>query len=406
MNMEKYSKIIDEFSDRNCNVNEHDVIMSSYRTHKKSWKKLAVVVTCIMLVFVGTTSYAAGLIDLPGLFKKIFNDEVTGELIEEGVVYGVNLAAQNENYTITFEGITGDSSTQFGVFKLVDNTGKIGVPSWFELDVKIVGTSVLEEGRLSEYGRCITDSFTTLEDEVNAYYIKVNMPSYWIYDSEEDIYILLEGVTAYYGDIEYYPNSVSIKEAERILKIPFDFEYTFTPDRSVFPKSRELAIEKTLISDFSEFTLKNLEVSRYGSELIITFPNNEDIIYDADALALWHKIDNDYIFEYIETVKNYDEIPYLNDEEFHIIGVFTPESTLALYKTVKDPSKYVEGDIKIFVDGVEIARKKPLSYNWISAMDSTDNPSEWGLIIQFETFDIDDAKTIEVIYHDQKVKIK
>lgn len=356
MNMEKYKMIMEDFSESNCSVDANDIIRRvNYK--KRSWKKWAFAVTCVILIFAGTSSAAAGLFDLKGLFKKIFKDEVTRELIEEGAIYEVNLTSQNEKYTITFEGITGDSDIQYGVFKIVDHTGELGNPKFLELCYTLIGTSVVEAGRLSEYGyRTNMVNFTTLDGEDNTYYIEVELPSYWTYVSDEDLYISIKELNVYYADLDKYPKIV-----QKPLKVPLEFEHTLTLDRSVFPKAKEITIEETLTSEFGSLTLKHLEVSRYNARLFVSYPDNENIITERDAIALWHRIDND-----------------INSE----------------------------GEFKLFVDGNEILRKVKTGIHGVASFDESKNPPEWWMSIEFETFDVDTAQTIEVKYQDQTIKLK
>ena len=155
MNMEKYNRIINEFSVANCKVKEEDIMMKANRTQKKSWRSLTVIIASIAFVLIGTTvSAATGLIDLSSIFKRVFEDEITHELVDQGAMQQLNILTQKDSYTLTFEGITGDSNTSFGLFKLVDELGQLGNPSLLRINVKIVGMNIVEEGRLLEYGYC------------------------------------------------------------------------------------------------------------------------------------------------------------------------------------------------------------------------------------------------------------
>ena len=408
MNMEKYNRLINEFSVANCKVKEEDIMMKANRTQKKSWRSLTVIIASIAFVLIGTTvSAATGLIDLSSIFKRVFEDEITQELVDQGAMQQLNILAQKDSYTLTFEGITGDSNTSFGLFKLVDELGQLGNPSLLRINVKIVGMNIVEEERLSEFGYCFNDSFTTLEDEPNTYYLKVRAPAYWTSNPNQDLYVLMDDVTVYYGDLEYHPVvKHQVEKAEKIITIPFHYETSFTPDPSVYPKSNELKIEKTLESDYSEFTLELLDVSKYYSSLIVTFPTNEDITERSDADALWHHIDNDYVYEYIGYFADYDEYDqFVKQNPIDDELAYRWQMNRRLYKTVKDYTLYLEGDIKLFVDGVEVPRHKEQSAA-VSAMDSEVNPTYWGFPLKFEPFDLNAAESIEVRYHNQTVVIK
>lgn len=408
MNMERYNRFVDEFSFANCKVEEEVVMIKAKSTHKKSWRSMAVVTVCIAFILLGTTvSAATGLIDLSSLFKKVIEDDITQELIEQGAVQQVNILTQKDGYTLTFEGITGDSNTHLGIFKLVDEEGQLGNPSLIRVNVKMVGMNIVEEGRLKEYGYCFNDSFATFEDKPNTYYMKVNLPSYWLSYSDQELYLLIDDVIAYYGELEFHPVAkYQVDKAEKTIVIPFNYETTFMLDTSVYPKSTELIIEETLESDYSEFTLEYLDVSNYDANLVVTFPTNEDITCRQDADALWHHIDNDYVYEYMGNFEEFSEY-----EQFILSNPIDDEleyrymTNGRVYKTVKDYTLYLEGDIKLFVNGLEVPRHKEQSA-LVSAMDSDDNPSYWGYPLKFEPFDLDEAESIEVRYHDQTVVIK
>jgi len=369
MDMEKYGRLVDEFAESNCHVKEEDILRMANSGKKKHFKAAVAAAACVALIFIGTTvSVASGFFEVPAVFKKLFNaDEISSKLIEEGAVQELGLTAQNDNYTVTFEGFTGDSNTQLGVFKLVDHNGELGDPSLIQIDVKMVGMSVVEEGRLSDYGYLYNEEFTASDEEENTYYIKVYLPSKWIYYSTDEVYVSFDRIRVYYGDIEYWPRTNSVKKADRSVEIDFDQKWAF--------------------------------------------PTNENITDIHDATALWHKFDNDFIYE---------PLPLDADIDMDDTGIFGEYKITRFYrnlykndnedyryvKTVTDPTKYMEGEVKLFVNGNEIKRKENNAYRWVSGMDSEINPTVWGNIIVFEPFDLQTAETIEVRYKDQIIEVK
>lgn len=145
-------------------------------------------------------------------------------------------------------------------------------------------------------------------------------------------------------------------------------------------------------------------VDKEESEL--TFPTNENIIDINDATAFWHRFDNDYIYEYECDIEPGEIWPMVEDDYRLINFTDKKEFGKRLFKTVEDPSVYTEGEVKLFVDGVEIKRTVTTGYRWASAMDSTENPTAWGNVIIYEAFDVSTAETIEVRYKDQTIKVK
>jgi len=153
---------------------------------------------------------------------------------------------------------------------------------------------------------------------------------------------------------------------------------------------------------------------KYESEIIITFPTNESIQDVHDATAVWHRFDNDIVYEPLPDMEIEGEWPvFEGDLEVHAFyeGKITnsleaQEAKKRYVKTVKDPSIYNEGEVKLFVNGVELKRKMNNSYRWASAMDSEDNPTLWGNLIVFDPIDLLEAETIEIRYKDQVIKVK
>lgn len=407
MDMEKYNNSVDKFAELNCNVKEVDIVRKVKSTNKNRLKALAGLAACIAVIFIGTTvSAATGLLDISGLFRKLFNDEVTQNLIDEGALQEIKVTAETDNYTITFEGLTGDSETQYGIFKLVDNKGTLGNPSMIKLDAKMGSISEVREGRLPDYSFCINEGFTASDDEENTYYIKLFLRASGMYDSQEDIYVSLEKIIAYYGDIECAPETTVVIKADRTEEIPFNQNLIFTPDRSILQASTVVDMDSTINTEYGEVTFARLDYTKYYTELVITFPTNDSLSDVFDATDFWHKLDNDYYYEALpDGESDYSAV----EDEFKIgystynNGDFTVKRAV---KTVKDPTIYTEGEFKLFVDGIEVKRLVNTGYRWASAMDSEENPTYWGNIIRFKPVNADAAETIEIRYKDQAVKVR
>ena len=412
MDMEKYSRLVDEFAEANCHVKEEDIMRKVHSGNKRHFKAFVTAAACVALILIGTTvSAASGLLDITGLFKKLFgSDDISGKLIVQGAVQELNLTTQNDKYTITFEGIVGDENTQYGVFKVVDHYGELGNPTLLKAEVIVLDKSKVDEGRLSEYISYPDGEFSVSDEEENTYYIKISRPSF--YDPEDDIYVSFEKLIAYYGNIEYVsPNTSVVLKADRTVEIPVNMNWTYTPDRDIFPKSTQFDINQVFNTEYGEFTVKSLEASNYYTEIIITFPTNDNILDVHDATSVWHKFDNDYIYEPLPLDAEPEQLS-IQDSEYRI-SHFTRRlhkndigRETRYVKTVKDPSIYMEGEVKLFVNGNEIKRLMNNSFRWASGMDSEINPTYWGNVLQFEPFDMRSAKSIEIRYKDQIIEVK
>lgn len=178
MDMDKYARIMDEFAQEYCDVKEEDIMKKVKSSKMRRLKPFLGAAACVVLIFLGTTvSAASGLLDVSGLFKKLFgSDEISNNLIEQGAVQELNLTAQNDKYTITFEGIVGDENTQYGVFKVVDHYGELGNPTLLKAEVIVLDKSKYDEGRLPEYISYPDGEFSVSDEEENTYYIKINRP--------------------------------------------------------------------------------------------------------------------------------------------------------------------------------------------------------------------------------------
>jgi len=412
MDMDKYARIMDEFAQEYCDVKEEDIMKKVKSSKMRRLKPFLGAAACVVLIFLGTTvSAASGLLDVSGLFKKLFgSDEISNNLIEQGAVQELNLTAQNDKYTITFEGIVGDENTQYGVFKVVDHYGELGNPTLLKAEVIVLDKSKYDEGRLPEYISYPDGEFSVSDEEENTYYIKINRPSF--YNPENDIYVSFEKLIAYYGNIEYKSaNTPIVVKADRIEEIPVNMSFTYTPDRDAFPESALFDINRVFNTEYGEFTVTSLLASNYFTEIIITFPTNENILDVHDATSVWHKFDNDFIYEPLP--KDADPDDFKVQDRNYKITYFTRR----LHKndiprdfryiiTVKDPTLYMDGEVKIFVDGNEIKRLMNNSYRWVSGMDSEFTPTYWGNLIQFEPIDMRSAKSIEIRYKDQTIVVK
>jgi len=200
-------------------------------------------------------------------------------------------------------------------------------------------------------------------------------------------------------------------KADRTVEIPVNMNWTYTPDRDIFPKSTQFDINQVFNTEYGEFTVKSLEASNYYTEIIITFPTNENILDVHDATSVWHKFDNDYIYEPLPLDAEPEQLS-IQDSEYRI-SHFTRRlhkndigRDTRYVKTVKDPSIYMEGEVKLFVNGNEIKRLMNNSFRWASGMDSEINPTYWGNVLQFEPFDMRSAKSIEIRYKDQIIEVK
>lgn len=412
MDMEKYGRLVDEFAEANCYVKEENIMRKVNGGNKRHFKAFVTAAACVALILIGTTvSAASGLLDITGLFKKLFgSDDISGKLIVQGAVQELNLTTQNDKYTITFEGIVGDENTQYGVFKVVDHYGELGNPTLLKAEVIVLDKSKVDEGRLSEYISYPDGEFSVSDEEENTYYIKISRPSF--YDPEDDIYVSFEKLIAYYGNIEYVsPNTSAVLKADRTVEIPVNMNWTYTPDRDIFPKSTQFDINQVFNTEYGEFTVKSLEASNYYTEIIITFPTNDNILDVHDATSVWHKFDNDYIYEPLPLDAEPEQLS-IQDSEYRI-SHFTRRlhkndigRDTRYVKTVKDPSIYMEGEVKLFVNGNEIKRLMNNSFRWASGMDSEINPTYWGNVLQFEPFDMRSAKSIEIRYKDQIIEVK
>ncbi len=149
------------------------------RKKKKAWKAL-VPAACFLLI--GTTALAATG-QLGELFRTIFKDETTAEIVEEGYLYEIHQVKEEDIFKVELVAVTGDAATPKLVFdiyvndkEVVENNDQIRMLAY------ILGEEQYEN-ELEKYGPW--EAYGEKDEEIeNLYHVSMTGPSVWMTSGE------------------------------------------------------------------------------------------------------------------------------------------------------------------------------------------------------------------------------
>lgn len=280
---------------------ENVVDFTSHKKKSRAWKK-CLVAACIIIVCsmaVATTALAAtGM--LQDVLQRIFKDETSARLVEEGLYYEANQTGEDGGFKIDFIGVTGDKSMPkmfFDVYvedgELADDYDEIGLyASSFGKDSA--------DGEEREYMLPVALGEKDLENE-NLYHVTleggtVRMPSgqpmrlivtqvvfnptqsdIVIFDVTIEFTMDVPSTTFHsaeqvwyesrpftHDDYTYYLNYVTYGVYHAELNVVFDYdgesmegqyESTYRLEELLQPRWREFISEVVLIVDGEEYTV-------------------------------------------------------------------------------------------------------------------------------------------------------
>lgn len=178
LRMAEERKANPEACEKEAKVIDFPIQRKTGRTWKKYLSVACIVIVCSLAV--ATTALAAIGV-LQDIFRKIFKDETSAWLVEQGLYYEANQSGEDNGFKIDFIGVTGDKSVSkmfFDVYveddELADDYDEIG------LYVSAFGKESAE-GEESEFGLPVALGEKDAENE-NLYHVTlvggmVRMPS-------------------------------------------------------------------------------------------------------------------------------------------------------------------------------------------------------------------------------------
>lgn len=280
---------------------ENVVDITSYKKKSGAWKK-CLAAACIVIVCslaVATTALAAtGM--LQDVLQRIFKDETSARLVEEGLYYEANQTGEDKGFKIDFIGVTGDKSTPkmfFDVYveddELADDYDEIGLyASSFGKDsadgeereymlpvalgekdpenenlyhVTLEGGTVrMPSGQPMRL--VVTQvAFNPTQSDITIYDVNIeftmDVPSTTFHSAEQVWY---ESRPFTYDDYTYYLNYVTYGVYHAELNVVFDYdgesmegqyESTYRLEELLQPRWREFISGVVLLVDGEEYTV-------------------------------------------------------------------------------------------------------------------------------------------------------
>lgn len=238
-------------SDKKDNI----VHFKERKKKKKAWKAL-VPAACFLLI--GTTTLAATG-QLGDLFRYIFKDETTAEIVDEGYLYEVHQVEEEDIFKIELVAVTGDAATPKLVFDIYVNDEKVVKNNdQIRMLAYILGEEQYEN-ELEKYGPW--EAYGEKDEEVeNLYHMSMTGPPVWMtsgepvvvdiwqinVDLQNDIWTTFETNMVYrftppadvyhpvsyeyyedikfsYGGIDYYLNNATFGPYRSDLGFQYDF---------------------------------------------------------------------------------------------------------------------------------------------------------------------------------------
>lgn len=152
----------------------------------KGFKRLAwgsIVAAASLLLVTTTTLAATGTLD--DIFRTVFKDEVTAEIIEEGYLHEVDKVLSEGEFEVNFKAVTGDWSYPKLLFEVKVNDASLEDYDRIELEAYILGIEQYHN-EIDNYATCIGYG---QQDATNKDIYVVNMdgPMTWIVNEEEFI---------------------------------------------------------------------------------------------------------------------------------------------------------------------------------------------------------------------------
>lgn len=174
-------------SGKNENETDNVVDFTERKTKKKAWKAL-IPAACFLLI---STTALAATGHLEELFRNIFKDETTAEIVEEGYLYEIHQTQEEDIFKSELVAVTGDAATPKLVFdvyvsdeQVVRNNDQIRMLAY------VLGEEQYEN-ELDQYGPW--EAYGQKDDEIpNLYHVSMTGPSVWMTSGEPVVVDILQ----------------------------------------------------------------------------------------------------------------------------------------------------------------------------------------------------------------------
>jgi hypothetical protein len=394
---DRYKKAFNHYYDYGLNDEKVlQMIEKKCSGREKHFRYRWAVIALASVLLVLSTTYvfaSAGWLHIADIFRSSSNDQVSADLADAGIIQALDIAGENDDFTLKLVAFTGDIETHKVLFELTPKKD-LG-----DYEMRLVGQTVspevMEENKnwISDYAANEAPGSRSVSDSgSDVYYFNFELPPHWVKETNEDVVIRISGIKLYDGE-----SLAGI--------IGCELMYRFTPDRSILQKPviiavNELITKKDVYNDYGityEYDPKDF----YKGE--ITAPSKDmTLMIDNIALSNYEAVINTRIMDKDITNRQASLTHHQCIEPVFVTshfwnGLDGPRSySLVLIDNTER--------FRLFADGVEIPYDDDDRSLNIQPGKGSDGYYDCPFI--FKGFDYQNAESIEIHFGEQVIKVK
>ncbi len=245
----EYQKQINAFCDENCTTSTEEILMKAreketmttyteknvvnytQRKRRKLVWRLAVPAACILLM--GTTVMAATG-QFQNLFRTVFEDDTTADIVDKGYLYEINQSQEDENFRIDLIAVTGDANTPKLVFDVYLKDKELAARN-DRIRMLVYNLGVEQfENELDKYAP--GETYGTKDKEIdNLYHFSMTGFPVWMTSGEPVVVSVWQVTLDLNNDIKTEYNDVNL-------------EYRFTPPAGIYHPVSDASYENITFS--------------------------------------------------------------------------------------------------------------------------------------------------------------
>lgn len=313
-------------------------------------------------------------------------------LADAGIVQELDLVHENDAFALKLIAFTGDTEIQKALFELKLKKNLVSFDEIRLVEKSLPAEYIEPHGWDSVRQWEIAGSKLNADEGGDAYYFNYTFPPYWMQNTTGDMVIRILGLRLYH-------------HGKLAASMDCDFEYRFTPERSILPEPVKIAVNRMLekdiydemsfTDDYENMHLHRGEVSalktkrlllitdiaftRYKARVHATIP--EEAISESEATKIMHQ----FIQPRFLTHHYWDGLD--NPAAFELAIVENAER------------------LRLFADGVEL----PIDEASLDIVPERGPSSEhpyYSFHVEYEGFDYEKAQTVEIRFGDEVIALK
>ncbi len=266
-------------------ASENVVDFQERKKKKKAWKAL-VPAACFLLI--GTTALAATG-QLGELFRNIFKDETTAEIVEQGYLYEIHQTVEEDIFKVELIAVTGDAETPKLLFDVYVNDEKLVAKNdQLSMSAYILGEEQYAN-ELDKYG--FWEAYGVKDEEIdNLYHVSMPGAPYWMNSGNP----VVVDICQIHFDLD--------KELWTTYEL--NMEYRFTPPQDAFYPVSYVEYENMKFSYGGiDYYLVEAEYGSYNAVIHLEYDyiGSEFANGETDYSELEEELHNNWL-EFISTV--------------------------------------------------------------------------------------------------------